>query len=108
LWARSESIKQNQQITIDFVSGAGGSWSYQINSTPVKTVSSSNFDDFSDIKLTQDFASAETGFDPVRGIALDNGTVTLASANFSIQVQVSTMGRVNICSASGLAGVDAC
>lgn len=109
-WARSEAIKQNQELTVDFTDGAGGTWSYIITpTTPTKTVLSSNFADFSGITLnSDDFAGGDTGFEPVRGKSTDNGNVTLTSNNLSIDVTVSNLGQVRICSSTGVGGVDAC
>lgn len=108
-WARTESIKQNLDITVDFTDGAGGAWSYQITpTTPTKTVLSSNFSDFSSITLSQNFTDDDTGFEPVRGRTTDNGSITLSSSNFSIDVRISNIGRVRICSSTGVGGVDSC
>tara|TARA_R110002049_G_scaffold152381_9_gene316364 strand:- start:1112 stop:1654 length:543 start_codon:yes stop_codon:yes gene_type:complete len=109
-WARSESIKQNQELTVDFTDGAGGTWGYTITpTTPTKTVSSSDFADFSGIVLnSDDFAGNDTGFEPVRGKSTDSGNVTLTSTNLSIDVRVSGLGRISICSSTGVGGVDAC
>jgi len=117
-WARSEAIKRNTNITVTFTDGSP--WAYEINTaadpvalpivcpppdTSLKAVCSSAVNDFADITL----AGSDTTFNPVRGTA-GNGTITLTSANGNaLNVVVSTLGRVRICSQSGhVGGYDAC
>jgi type IV fimbrial biogenesis protein FimT len=107
-WAKSESIRTNQQITIDFTDASNGLWGYSIFPTnPSKDVSAALLSEFNDINLSQNFGSDDTGFEPVRGLALENGSATFSSDNYSIRVVLSLIGRVRICS-NNISGVDAC
>jgi type IV fimbrial biogenesis protein FimT len=108
-WARSESIKRNQIVDVTFVEGAGSSWSYAVTTlAPLalnKAVLSGSYKDFNQISLTTNFSSEDTGFDPKRGTALDNGSINLTSSSLSIRIVLSNLGRVRIC---GISGYDAC
>jgi type IV fimbrial biogenesis protein FimT len=109
-WAKSESIKRNDNTIIDLTDGADGSWSYTISDSDgvIRTTTAASNSDFSQISMTHNFGADDTGFDSVRGIALENGTLSLTSPNFDLDVTLSTMGRVRICSPSGLAGYETC
>jgi type IV fimbrial biogenesis protein FimT len=112
-WARAEAIKRNRPVRVTFTTG--GSWSYTINIVPALAVSDDilpktvNGSDFPATTLSSaNFAGdvAYTTFDPTRGIALNDGTVTLTSPNFSAGVTVSPLGRVHVCGSMG--GYEAC
>lgn len=109
-WARSESIKRNLPVTITFTSGSN--WSYALNSTTavvlpidcpapvsaIKVICSSQNTDFNGISLAQQFVDNDMKFDNVRGITDESGAITLSSGAKSLKVQLSTLGRVHICS----------
>lgn len=120
-WARSEAIKRNTTITVTFAEGS--SWSYEINSaanpvvdpivcpppdTSLKAVCGSQVTDFKDVSLATSFSGDNTGFDSVRGVSLDNGTVTLTSSIGTVAVTVSNLGRVRVCSNDGIGGYEGC
>lgn len=110
-WAKSEAIKRNENVTIDFVDGIDGSWSYTINDEDgvIKSFTASDIADYSIISMTQNFGADDTGFSPVIGNALENGTVSFVSDNGSdLQVILSMLGRVRICSNTGLSGYETC
>ena len=107
-WARSESIKRNLEVRVTFATG--GAWSYSINVDPDNTntvLKAVNGSDFSATSLpTAPFGvNAYTTFDPVRGTA-SSGNVNLTSANYSLFVTVSNLGRSRIC--GGVMGYAAC
>lgn len=107
-WAKTESIRTNQDITVDFTDGANGAWSYTISpAVPAKNIAGANYSDFSGISMSNTFGASDTVFEPVRGKA-QAGSTTLSSTNYSIDVRVSLLGRVRICSTTGFGGVDAC
>jgi prepilin-type N-terminal cleavage/methylation domain-containing protein len=107
-WAKTEAIRTNQELTIDFTDGLNGTWSYAISPTiPAKNVAGSSYADFSAITMSNTFAGSDTVFEPVRGRA-QAGSATFTSTNYSIDVRVSVLGRIRICSTTGFAGVEAC
>ena len=107
-WAKTEAIRTNQNITIDFTDGVNGTWSYAISPTvPAKNVAGSSYADFSAITMSNTFASSDTVFEAVRGRA-QAGSATFTSTNYSIDVRVSVLGRIRICSTTGFGGVEAC
>tara|TARA_R110002050_G_scaffold57423_1_gene128818 strand:+ start:33701 stop:34219 length:519 start_codon:yes stop_codon:yes gene_type:complete len=107
-WAKTESIRTNQAITVDFNDGTNGTWSYVISPTvPAKNITGSSYRDFSAISMSNTFTGDDTVFEPVRGKA-QAGSVTFTSANYSIDIRVSVLGRIRICSTTGFTGVQAC
>lgn len=102
-WARSEAIKQNEEVRVTYTTG--GTWSYTINvdpsgdNTQIKSVSSTNFRSTS-MSAAAFSGVAYTTFDPVRGTA-SNGTVTITTTNYSLSNKVSTLGRIHVCGTIG-------
>lgn len=116
-WARGESIKRACPVSVRFANGAA--WSYAISvstaSTPAcaanETLKAASNADYRNIALAHNFSGNDTGFDPARGTALENGTVCLASTpnRLTLNTIVSTLGRVRICSpGGGMPGYPAC
>lgn len=109
-FARSEAIRNNQNVTISFqvASGStagcygmvlgGGSCDCSVaNSCTLKQVSATDLTGVS--MLT---ASSTLGFDPIRGIATNTSTATLQSTKgLQAQVSVALLGRVSLCSPAG-------
>ncbi|SME94192.1 GspH/FimT family pseudopilin [Pseudogulbenkiania subflava] len=117
-FARSEAIRNNQNVVVSFQSG--GSWCYGMvlgssacdcsvsdsaaaNYCALKRVTAA---DFSKVSIPSaasiTFASGQTGFDPVRGVALSSGAVTLQSAQGKqATVSLALLGRVSLCSPAG-------
>lgn len=106
-YARSEAIKHNASVYVSFATGAN--WCYGIalaecdcNAATCqldgvqKVVSASNF---RGVSLTETFSRMGPQFESSRGTA-NNGTATLSSDYGSINVIVSQLGRVRICSGS--------
>lgn len=121
-FAKSEAIKRNQRIVVDFTtSNAGATWCYglRLNATScdctitnaaatnacaidsvLKVTSSA---DFSRVIMT---APADPIFDNVRGTVSPSSTITLNSAmNKETKVAVTTLGRVIICSPAGASNI---
>ncbi len=107
-WARAEAIKRNKKVRVTFTSGSN--WSYTIDTVPVlatsdgvlpKTVDGSDFP--STTLSTASFSGgvAYSTFDPVRGINPNNGTATIVSDHYTVDVIVSSLGRVRICGTNG-------
>lgn len=110
-WAKSEAVKRNDTITIDFINGVNGTWSYSLSDSDglIKAVSGADYSDFGIVSMTQNFGADDTGFEPVRGTSLENGTVSLTSpSGMDLQVIISSLGRARICSNGGLPGYETC
>jgi type IV fimbrial biogenesis protein FimT len=109
-WAKSESIKRNDDIIIDLVAGANGSWSYTISDSDgvIRTTTAANNSDFSEITMTHGFGADDTGFDPIRGTAHEANTVSLSGPNHDLDIVLSPLGRIRICAPSGLGGYESC
>lgn len=117
-FARSEAIRNNQNVTVSFQSGSA--WCYGMvlgssacdcsvtdsaaaNYCSLKRVSAA---DFSQVSIPDaasiTFAASQTGFDPVRGVALSSGAVTLQSTQGKqATVSLALLGRVSLCSPAG-------
>lgn len=110
-YARGEAIKRNTNVTVSF--SAGTDWCYGIALATCacgttgscqldgveKVVSSSNFRGVSLPSAYLTFTGAKTTFEPRRGTA-GAGTATLSSSTGSVELTVSSLGRVSICSDS--------
>ena len=134
-YARSESIKQNLNISISLTSNGGTSWCYGISTNAscdctitdptdvtactlpqsgtniLKTGQSS---DFEGVRITSPSGANQNiaTFDPVRGIATATGSVVFESHNnLETHVTVSALGKVSACTPSGtksVTGYSAC
>lgn len=110
-FARSEAIKRNANVSVAF-RGTEGNWCYGINfgaacdcnETPgscqiagiTKVVDGS---DFGNVSLAGSLAGADLVFEPMRGaLQPPGGTATLTLDNRNLNVVVSVLGRVRICS----------
>jgi type IV fimbrial biogenesis protein FimT len=60
----------------------------------------SNDEPFRGVTMSQNFGDADTGFESVRGTALENGTVTFVGGDHQMQVRLSNLGRVRVCDAN--------
>jgi len=103
-WARGESIRRGQSISITYTTGAN--WSYTVtipsSATTIKTVSSADFPAATLTSTT--FPTNITTFDPVRGTAVA-GNIALTSKSHNATITLSTLGRARIC---GLEGYSPC
>jgi len=134
-YARSESIKQNSNISISLSSNGGTSWCYGISTNAscdctvtdpadanactlpqsgtniLKTGYSS---DFNGVRIISPSGTNQiiATFDPVRGIATAAGSVVFESHNnLETHVTVSVLGKVSACTPSGaknVTGYSAC
>lgn len=121
-FAKTESIKRNQPIVVDFTTSNGGAtWCYGFiqGSTStcdctvtsasgsnacvidgvLKTVSSANY---SGTSITP---SADIVFDNVRGTANAANVSLTSTRGKSTQLFVSALGKIHVCSASGSSNV---
>jgi prepilin-type N-terminal cleavage/methylation domain-containing protein len=108
-YARAEAIKTSGSVYVAFQTGSN--WCYGLKSGATCNCNTANdcalggvekvvsHTGFTGISLTTNFSSNDTGFEPVRGTSLDNGTITVTALNGkTVEVIVSTLGRVRICS----------
>lgn len=102
-YARSESVQRNATVTVTF-SATG----YEIRqgATSLKTVSLSNGNAWNS------GASMTVSYEPVRATAtVSNGPVAIGNSSTSgtLQITINAMGRVEICSPSGvITGYSSC
>lgn len=109
-WAKGEAIKRNTDVVITLTSGSGGDWMYtiQADGEDIKTMDSAEHSDFSGVEMGHNFGADDTGFDHVRGLALENGTLTLSTTSYAVEVRLSRLGRSRVCSDSGVGGYPSC
>lgn len=117
-FARSEAIRHNQTVTVTFQSGSAWCWGLVQGGTACDcSVTDSTAANYCALKRasTTDFTSVsipgassitftgnQTGFDPVRGIATNAGSITLQSTlGKQAQVSLGLLGRVSLCSPAG-------
>jgi len=111
-FARTEAIKQSQNLTVSRNTGNNGAWCYGIDvgacdcgtagDCSIKAVSGAQF---GSINLTS--AGANTGFSSRRGTANSSNTI-FSSPNYTVKVYVSNGGRTLICSDTAGAGYPSC
>ena len=128
--ARTESIKRNQNVLVTFSANGSTTWSYglRVGSACDPTVAITGVNpcqidgvlkvarstDFNGVSLAAAFAGGaplQTGFEPRQGLALPgsgNGTVTLQLNPDQLNVIVNIMGRVRICTTTGMPGYQSC
>lgn len=108
-FAKSESIKLNQNITLDVTTGTT-TWDYKIKdaaNTVLKTVDNN---EFQDVTFT---AGADLTFTPLQGMTSSNADITLTFTRASntaqtLSVVVSPMGRIKVCTSSSVLGYKSC
>lgn len=122
-YARSESIKRNKNIFVSFTTDGATNWCYGLSeestcdctvvdageanacvfntagTTELKTAASSEFPTIRLIQTT--FGGNNTDFDRVRGIAKAGTVYTQSAGGKELQIRVSPLGRVRVCSPSG-------
>lgn len=105
-WARSEAIKRNESVTMDFTEGAN--WSYSIYvSSPSATIKRVSGSDWTDTILTATFTNSTDIliFDPVRGIVEREGG-GIQSGNMEISSDNSSYTRKMIFTALGRSRIE--
>ncbi len=126
-FARLEAIRSNQNVRVSFTSGSQWCYGLILGETAcdcsVSVSSASNYcslkrvthADFSRVSIPDaasiTFSDRKTGFDPVRGIALNAGSVTLQStAGNQARIMLAALGLVTVCAPAGtnLSGYPAC
>lgn len=112
--ARTEAIRNNQNVMVSFQSGNGWCYGLIVSGTAcncsvtgaasagycsLKRVASTDFNSVTIPNASAiTFASNQTGFDPVRGTALNAGEVTLESTGGrQAKVSLALLGRVGLC-----------
>jgi len=123
LFAKTEAIKRNAPVRVSFV-GSGATWCYGLSDSNATCDCSDNSpactvdgvtkivdqSDYSSVTVDagSSFVGAFTSFTPLRGGA-NSGTLTFAISNGNeLSVDVSTFGRVRLCSDTGTLGHSAC
>ncbi len=117
-YARSEAIRNNQNVQISFSGGA--SWCYGMilgatacdcsvvaSGTGYCALKRVDYLDFQKVSIPASagisFSSNRTGFDPVRGVALSTGHVIMESAlGKQAQVNLALLGRISVCAPAGV------
>ena len=126
--ARTEAIKRNQEIAVQF-SGAGPTtnWCYGLRvddgtacdctETDATAADACQIDgvlrvtrsaDYPDVSFQTNLTGARTEFEPRQGLANVAGTNRLVLKADQLRVIVSTIGRVKICTATGMPGYEPC
>lgn len=130
--ARTEAIKRNQDVTVTFsAAGPTTTWSFgsRVGATcnPTAAVTAANAcqidgvlkvtrsTDFPGVSLQVTFAAAagpvalpRAEFEPRQGLADVAGSAYLVLKNDELRVVVSTLGRVKICTQTGMPGYEPC
>jgi type IV fimbrial biogenesis protein FimT len=122
-FAKSEAIKRNQQITVDFTTSNGGkTWCYGFklgssaacNCTVTDTTAAdacvidnvlkvvNNTNEYPGITMTP---STDIVFDNVRGTATAGNVLLTSSRSKTTQLFVNVLGKIHVCSASGSSNV---
>jgi len=113
LYARSEAVKSNSDITLSFTQNS--SWCYGINATGVCdcgsagscTINGKNktgsYEDYSNTSLTVSSNINGANFDPSRGVIEKTnspvtGSITITGVNVSATINMNVLGRPSICS----------
>jgi len=117
-WMRAEVVKRSCASTNNWISFDTSAWSYSIYrqaGTCDCPTGSNCLDrtttgtDYPGITMTSAAFGASsppyTGFDFRRGTARLAGNVRFSSANYTVKVVVSTVGRVQICNIAGSTGL---
>ena len=119
LLARSQAIEKNQSAFVSF-SGSGTGWAYGLDddSSCNPTLSSDCTvngaarvyagSTWSNVSLAHPFAGNVLSFESRRGLPSASGTIQLTSTAGQINVSVSPIGYVSICSSQRLGGYSAC
>lgn len=122
-YARSEAIRNNQNVQISFSGGTNWCYGMILGATACDcaVVASSgsgycalkrvDYLDFQNVSIPASagisFSGNKTGFDPVRGVALGAGHVIMQSAmGKQAQVNLTLLGRISVCAPAsvGLTG----
>jgi len=118
-FARSEAVKRSEDVTLTIDEGDPPPWCFGVARTVdspcdctnetscVLSIAGTNVlkrvesVDYDGVTLDSNVTSDEVVFDHRRGITNDNGTLTFKNGRFQIEVRVSVLGRVKMCSPSG-------
>lgn len=133
--ARTEAIKRNQDVTVSFsAAGPTTTWQYGMRTgttcDPALPVTDANAcklaaddvlrvtrsADYPDVSLRVTFNTAvspavtkpRAEFEPRQGLADVAGTACLVLKNDKLQVRVSPLGRILLCTTTGMPGYQSC
>jgi len=124
VFAKTETIKRNTPVHISFA-GTGATWCYglSVNSScdcsdnapactidgVTKIISQVDYSGVSVDAASSTLDDNSTSFNPRRGAAATSGTLTFSiPSGDEISVELSTVGRVKLCSAEGTSGHSSC
>ncbi len=105
-WARSQAIKENQNVV--FYVQTGASWCVGFSSSGSCTCSTSGScglgsivaADYPQTTLTETGLGASGTFEPNQGVIDAGGTLTVSAGSRSVNVEINKMGFSKICSAN--------
>ena len=126
--ARTESIKRNQPVAVQFsAAGPTTTWCYGLRlndgvncdctQTDASAADACQLDgvlrvtrstDYPNVSFQTNLTGNRTTFDPRQGLATVAGTNQLVLKADELRVIVSTIGRVRICTATGMPGYQPC
>ncbi len=126
--ARTEAIKRNREVALRFSSaGPTTNWCYGLRLddgalcdctlTDPTAATACQIDgvlkvtrsaDYPDVSMQTNLTGARTEFEPRQGLANVAGTNTLILKADELRVIVSTLGRVKICTQTGMPGYEPC
>lgn len=126
--ARTESIKRNQQIAVQFsAAGPTTTWCYGLRvddgvacdctQTSASAADACQLDgllrvtrstDYPNVSFQTNLTANRTEFEPRQGLANVAGTNRLLLNGNELRVIVSSLGRVRICTATGMPGYQPC
>jgi type IV fimbrial biogenesis protein FimT len=109
---RSEAIQRNKTVTVHFSTGTA--WCYGLSEDPAQSCNCSlapqtctidgvarltTAEDFRQVQLfSTTFANGKTGFEPTRGMALNQGSLLLqSSSGYSVTITLNPVGRITVC-----------
>ncbi len=106
-YAQSESVKRNVTVSVDFTTGS--SWSYTINTDPVKTTSGADYRGTS-LAATLTGGGATMTFSPLRGTVSGTPALILVTSELgnTLGVEVNALSHMRLCTTSGMGSYPAC
>jgi type IV fimbrial biogenesis protein FimT len=119
LLMRSQAIEKNRTVYVNF-SGSGTTWTYGLDDVASCSPATANDcqinqgtrvysgSTWRNVTLSHPFAGNTLTFESRRGLPSASGTIRLTSTAGEIQVSVSPIGYVSVCSAQRLGGYSAC
>ncbi|MCF8167759.1 MAG: GspH/FimT family protein [Rhodoferax sp.] len=110
--ARMMALRNGQNVHLNVATGASWCYGLNVNAACDCTTASScslkqvNYQSSPGATLSANTFASGPVFDPVRGVVTPAGTLVMTSAvGKQVQVNVSLIGKVGICTPSGVTGV---